>query len=535
MKVLRNSHNAYIFLRRISCVLLATFLCFGSASLSAAAPLRAPNFVFLVTTPVDLLDAGPCGWINNLSPPGPDGLISLREAICMANNTPGAPHTINFAAPFPMIWIVPQLPPGPPGLPIITQPINIDGYSPPGYPPPPAPPPVVIDGTFLLGVPGVNGLTLMPTPTGPSLIRGLTIQNFSGHGIEIAPPATNVAIQSCHIGIDMPGGIPFPNMRDGIKVSNSSLNVIGGLVLGQGNLISGNILNGVEISGTVSTGNKIQGNWIGTDVAGILSRPNGSSGIYINNAPNTTVGGANPLAGNLISGNTQHGIFIYGAGSTSNLVYNNVIGLNLPMTATLPNSQSGIYIDQASNNNIGGSLSGMANTIAGNTLNGITIQSSSPPGININNLISTNLIYNNSLLGIDLGNDGMTANDNGDADTGANQLQNYPIVHRVLSQASSTTIMGVLRSSASTAFALEFYSSAACDASGYGEGVVYLGATQLSTDSNGHAPFSAVLPVTTTAGHFITALAIDPSNNTSEFSACRVVYSIELYLPLVKQ
>ena len=83
-----------------------------------------------------------------------------------------------------------------------------------------------------------------------------------------------------------------------------------------------------------------------------------------------------------------------------------------------------------------------------------------------------------------------------------------------------TTIMGDLNSTASTTFRLEFFVSAAADASGNGEGRTFLGAQDVTTDASGDAAFNVVLPVLPPAGQtFISATATDPANNTSEFSA----------------
>ena len=136
-----------------------------------------------------------------------------------------------------------------------------------------------------------------------------------------------------------------------------------------------------------------------------------------------------------------------------------------------------------------------------------------------------NTIYSNRLLGINLGTAGVTANDSGDGDTGANNLQNFPVLFVASSTGGTTRISGSLNSTASTPFRIEFFSSATGDASGYGEGQTYLGATTVTTDAIGNASFSAVLTgVTVATGHAVTATAtvdLGAGNygNTSEFAA----------------
>lgn len=90
------------------------------------------------------------------------------------------------------------------------------------------------------------------------------------------------------------------------------------------------------------------------------------------------------------------------------------------------------------------------------------------------NSIRGNSIFSNGELGIDLGFlNGVTFNDLGDVDAGPNNLQNFPVLTSVSSNASSTTIQGSLNSMANSTFQIDFYSNAAVDFTGNGEGAIF--------------------------------------------------------------
>ena len=67
----------------------------------------------------------------------------------------------------------------------------------------------------------------------------------------------------------------------------------------------GLIINRFDIGITLKTkgGNKIEGNYIGTDATGMMRRPNHTMGIYIQNTSNNLIGGTLADSRNVISGN----------------------------------------------------------------------------------------------------------------------------------------------------------------------------------------------------------------------------------------
>ena len=90
----------------------------------------------------------------------------------------------------------------------------------------------------------------------------------------------------------------------------------------------------------------------------------------------------------------------------------------------------------------------------------------------------------------------------------------------MVSNGGGTTIQGTLNSNPNTTFQIDFYSSAACDPSGNGEGARFFDTTSVTTDVNGNATINFASSTILDSGRVITATATDPAGNTSEFSPC---------------
>ncbi|MBX3055818.1 MAG: carboxypeptidase regulatory-like domain-containing protein [Anaerolineae bacterium] len=252
----------------------------------------------------------------------------------------------------------------------------------------------------------------------------------------------------------------------------------------------------------------IAGNWMGVNATGLTALPN-----------NYGIGGDSSvpviIRDNVISGHTIEGISTH---SSNMLIIGNRIGVGADGVTPLGNGQDGLFLS-GNNNLIGGTGPGEANIIAHNGgtpfYNGVRISNTG-----LSNSIRGNRIYANGRLGIDLRwPDGVNINDDGDPDTGGNNLQNYPIITFAQAYANGTTVIeGTLNSNPNTAFTLDFYYSSEADPTGYGEGEYYLGETAVTTDANGDATFAVTLPATIPPNQFVTATATHADGSTSEFS-----------------
>ena len=230
---------------------------------------------------------------------------------------------------------------------------------------------------------------------------GNVISGNMGNGIDIGSPdmpatANSNSIKGNFIGTDVTGTMALPNGGTGILISEAGFNLIGGYDPGAGNVISGNMLDGVLIADNSSV-NYIQGNKIGTDVTGEAAILN-SFGISIQNgASNNLIGGMEPAAGNLISGNWRDGIRIFDD-SHYNTIKGNLIGTNVSGEASLENQRDGIRLEAgATHNLIGGAAPGARNVISGNGESGIMFYTNSTLNTVQGNLIGTNITEDSAL------------------------------------------------------------------------------------------------------------------------------------------
>ncbi|MFO0909864.1 MAG: DUF4347 domain-containing protein [Isosphaeraceae bacterium] len=516
--------------------------------------------------------------VTNTNDSGPG---SLRQVITEANNS-GTAQTITFAIPGSGVQTITLASP----LPALTQSITVDATSQPGYAGTPL---VEVDGTATpYGTNGievlanncvVEGLSLygftgngvqVDTGSTNTVVRanflGLTaagaagpmngcgvvftggsggvvggtnpsdrnVISNNGGGIRLELGTTGVVVEGNEIGTDASGTTCIPNAFYGIQILDSPGNLIGGSIPGAGNLIAGNGGRGIDVDGSTSVGNMIQGNRIGTTAAGNAPLGNGGEGITLDAAVNTRIGGTNPGEGNVIGGSGAEGVWLI-HGATGSVIQGNFIGTDTTGTVPLGNAQGGIRVGNnagnASNNLIGGTVAGAGNTIAFNTSVGIAVDCTGG-GTSVGNAILGNAVYGNSSLGIDLDDSysspsspGVTANDPGDADTGGNNRQNYPVLSFVhIPSTSQLSVAGTLNSAPYAYYRIEFFASEEPDTSGYGQGRTFLGYLDVATDMGGNASFSATLPVNVTAGTYVSATATRSNaaftsfTDTSEFS-----------------
>ncbi|HEX3252036.1 MAG TPA: hypothetical protein VHS05_21545 [Pyrinomonadaceae bacterium] len=399
------------------------------------------------------------------------GAGSLRQAILDANTTPGSPHTIVFNIP-------------------------------------------TADSGFNGSVFTIKPLSELPVVIRDITIDGSTQSALTGDTNQFGPE------------IVLNGSLFSPG--SGLRLDDN--NVVKGLVI-NGFSGAGILMSWVFASGLVANNNQILENYIGTDPTGTFAVPN-TDGIITNgfaSPPLQNTG--NVIQNNLISGNRSSGIGLCDAAQTQ--ISDNGIGTDRTRANDLGNIGFGISLSCAGapNNLI------ESNTIAFNHEDGVIDAPDYRFGVAFTpqghqgNAIRRNSIFANGGLGINIlpaptGSESPhtpTLNDPCDSDAGGNLLQNFPLLTSAVSDGLSTTVNGTLDAAPNASFAVELFANNAADSSGFGEGQIFLGVIDVTTDSMCHGTFSAIVPVGTAAGSFITATATDIAGNTSEFSQALTV------------
>ena len=267
--------------------------------------------------------------------------------------------------------------------------------------------PVVIDGTTQPDYSGTPLIELSGASAGPaanglaigagnSSVRGVTINGFSAAGIELSGSGGNI-VESNYIGTNAAGTAAVPNNQGIVIVNPSANNTIGGSAPASSNVISGNTNSGIWLQGGGNTGTVIERNIIGLDAAGAAALGNGTDGIRTLNA------GAQ-IYRNYISANNT-GISLSNSSSTySSAIEGNYIGTDI--TGMLDRGNGiGVAIGSSPGTIVGGTSPGAGNVISGNQT-GVYIFAGSHQAIDglYNALVQGNIIGMDASLSNALGN-----------------------------------------------------------------------------------------------------------------------------------
>jgi len=431
---------------------------------------------------------------------------TLREAIVRANASAGS-SKIKFALACPTVLVLTS------PLPDITGVTTIDGYTNPGASKNTSATEFNATLCVFLNGNGSVAHALHTAGSGKLALSGLGFAGFSPVAAVLLDAGTGHTI-----GGNQFGAIAFTSGNStGVKVTGNAGRVfIGGYDSDAvRNLIAGSSYTGIEISS--ANGNSVvANNFIGLQPDGNTASSNGY-GIVVVDSP------ANAIAYNVIAASSGIGLWLFGDGTTDTIVNFNVIGYAADGQTQRPANGIGILVDGGASGNTIGAASN-------STSGGNAVLSSGGAAISVTNTgaVGNRILGNAPVKGatdkpaIDLGQAGATANDNGDTDVGANNLQNFPVIKNLFRTATAEWIEWTLDSTAGDAFRLDFYRDVCC-AQGPGVpprgnvGIYLLRAGSGVTDLNGHAhgwlrlsKFSTLLTWT------VAATATSASGDTSE-------------------
>ena len=259
------------------------------------------------------------------------------------------------------------------------------------------------------------GAPASPAGSPPGNIISGNGDGNAGHGIGVwvLGASTLTEIEGNIIGGDATATLARPNRLVGVLLDGAGAhnNRVGRAAANGGNVIIGNALDGVTIQNGAAD-NFVYGNLIGLNAAN-ARLGNGRFGVVVAGAGSNrnAIGGPNPLQGNVISANGQAGVWL-GESATQNNVQGNKIGTDAAGAAALGNQLSGVVVDAANTNLIGGPGAGEGNLISGNQQHGISLQNGATQNTVAGNRIGTDAAgaaaLGNQLSGVQIN----AANDN---------------------------------------------------------------------------------------------------------------------------
>ncbi|MBK7707091.1 MAG: right-handed parallel beta-helix repeat-containing protein [Acidobacteria bacterium] len=361
---------------------------------------------------------------------------------------------------------------------------------------------------------GIEGT--IPVPTQSTTRRNQVVRNFVG----VTPTGQSLG--------NTGNGIYVFNTISTRIISNDLLNNVNSGIFFRNNFTASFARNSTAPGGNQNDPAIIVGNNIGVmrdDSGALVVGGNQQNGIRLEDISDVSVGLADVNEPrNVIAANGGDGIVVKGAGSNNIVIKNNSVGTDADGTPGIGNGSNGIFVtDGAGTILIGGPEENSGNVITASVGAGVRIDETAGTGI----LVDPNVISGNGGLGIDLNLLGLSLNDAGDSDGGANKGQNYPEISGLSINGSGDLVIQyeVDSSPANSNYGanglyVEFFI-----ADGSGEGAEFIGSDRYTTaDHNGSLAGTKTVNLGNAlllgfeTGDHVTSTATDADNNTSEFT-----------------
>lgn len=325
-------------------------------------------------------------------------------------------------------------------------------------------------------------------------------------GLTLLSTASSTIVKGNNFMVGADGVTPLQAQLSIINLNGADGVSIGGSGQYDGNLIQNSATGkGIDVfqqaDDLVISGNQILGNQGG--------------GISAVDSTNLLIGGSTQYERNIIADNDSNGIFIDNL-SVGN-IHNNYIGVALDGSTPLANELAGIYVTESTEVSVGSTSADDSNIIANNGTDGVGVAGSSSQVS-----ILRNSLYDNDNLGIDLQDDGVTVNDQLDADAGPNNLLNAPKLLPPVVSGADTDVSYRL-DVPSGPYRVEFFSNTTYDSTGFGEGETLIGSDVVTSDGLGSQLFNVTISGNTHTNISATLTEVDGDTDsgygaTSEFS-----------------
>lgn len=360
---------------------------------------------------------------------------------------------------------------------------------------------LLIENNFIgLGYDGVTMLGNLSNGHGSGIalsdseqvnIKNNRIAGWKSGGISINPGNNNVIVE---------GNIAHSNSGNISVLGSSEVNIINNTVYNSTGFTNISVV-GFSVAGILTDTISVQGNNVGYLASGDPAPDNDTMGITVMGDPtNILIGGVDEDDGNKITGQ----------------------------------SGAGIVVMKFTVDTMSASLTPQKVSVLGNTVtktNGPSSFLLNAPGLGIDLVEGIDTDSSPDGAPNTLIDQGVTANDTDDSDTGPNNFINFPVLNSVSQEGDQVKVNLDLDAADSPTgeYRVEFFANDQADSSGHGEGQTFLGFANMS---NGNAQsISLTLPGSSSlAGKSISATttAIDNTTDsgfggTSEFSRSIIV------------
>jgi len=227
--------------------------------------------------------------------------------------------------------------------------------------------------TIAFGIPGSGPHTIRPDSALPTIADPVIIDGYTQSGSRPNSAAAKSGLNTL-LKIELDGS----NLEGAAAVTRSGLHITSGNSTVRG-LVINRCCSAIVMNGNGN--NIVEGNFLGTDVAGMVALSNFTGVTTYNYPDNNVIGGSTAASRNLISGN-ELGIELNGG--SNNVIRGNLIGTNKQGEGDLGHDRYSIRLNGSGYNLIAD------NVVANSRTGGIILWEHSPGNVIRDNIVKAN-------------------------------------------------------------------------------------------------------------------------------------------------